>query len=91
MARPPWFPYSIAWGPTSRPRPQAIFCSSTSGVGSLIVGPWYSSGAPNHLVPVGLEGPAALGVLGGEDASFLVTEGAGAGGRLQEAGEGHGM
>ena len=43
-----------------------------------------------HLVPAGLVGPAALGVLAGQDAGLLVAEGAGAGGGFQEVGEGHG-
>ena len=34
----------------------------------------------DHLVPAGLEGPAASGMFAGQDAPLLVTEGAGAGG-----------
>ena len=43
----------------------------------------------DHLAPASLEGPAAVGVFGGEDAGLLVTEWAGAGGGFQEVGEGH--
>ena len=43
---------------------------------------------PDCLVPSGLEGPAAFGMLAGEDARLLVAEGAGAGGRFQDGGEG---
>ena len=41
------------------------------------------------LVPSGLEGPAAFGMLAGEDARLLAAEGAGAGSGFQEVGEGH--
>ena len=44
-----------------------------------------------HLVPAGLVGPAAALVFAAEYARLLVTEGAGAGGRFQEVGEGHGL
>ena len=43
----------------------------------------------DHLVPAGLEGPAAVGVFAAEDAGLLATEGAGAGGGFQEVGERH--
>ena len=45
---------------------------------------------PDCLVPSGLEGPAAFGMLAGEDARLLLAEVTGAGGRFQEVGEGHG-
>ena len=41
------------------------------------------------LVPSGLEGPAAFGMLAGDDAGLLLAEVTGAGGRFQEVGEGH--
>ena len=44
-------------------------------------------GEPDHLVPSGLEGPAAVGVFVGEYAGLLAAEAAGAGGRFQEVGE----
>ena len=43
-----------------------------------------------HLVPASLVGPAALGVFAAEDAGLLVAEGAGAGGSVEEVGEGYG-
>ena len=45
-----------------------------------LVGPSGVPGEPDYLVPVGLEGPAALGVFAAEDAGLLAAEGAGAGG-----------
>ena len=37
------------------------------------------SGEPDHLVPSGLEGPAAVGMFAADNAGPLVTEGAGTG------------
>ena len=42
-----------------------------------------------HLVPAGLVGPAAFGMLTGEDAGLLTAVWAGAGGGSGEVGEGH--
>ena len=45
-----------------------------------VPGPGGTGGEPDHLVPAGLVGPAALGVFAAEYARRLVTEGAGTGG-----------
>ena len=53
------------------------------------VGAGGLGGELRHLLDVGLVGLLAFPVVSLQDAGLLVTEGAGAGGRFQEVGEGH--
>ena len=68
----------------SRPRPRLFSGPPHLGkvLGLLEIG--TDSGGPDHLVPAGLAGPAAVGVFPAEDTGFLVTERAGTGDRFQE-------
>ena len=55
-----------------------------------VVGPRGVGGDGDHLGPAGLEGFLVVPVGAGDDAGLPEAEGEGAGGSVEEVGEGHG-